>query len=112
MEVSSYLSPALLALLYLLTPGISAQALERDPLLPLPMSSGPAYQSAFMDYKNFQEPEMIPWKTANDNVAQADGTASDVGGATKNPAASEKNPAANAGKPLMPHQGHMQKPKE
>lgn len=47
-----------------------AQAADRDPLNAQTTASPITYQSAFSDYKPYQDPELMPWKTANDVVRE------------------------------------------
>lgn len=52
-----------------------AQAAEHDPLNAQTAASRPLYQSAFLDYQPYQDPELISWKTANDMVREFGGMA-------------------------------------
>lgn len=52
-----------------------AQVPERDPLNTQTPALSPVYQSAFTDYKPYQDPELIPWKAANDVVREFGGMA-------------------------------------
>lgn len=47
-----------------------AQTTERDPLNAPTVSPPISYQSAFSDYKPYQDPEWMPWKTANEVVRE------------------------------------------
>lgn len=48
----------------------AAQTSDRDPLdTPTTASSAP-YKSAFSDYKSYQDPELMPWRAANDTVRE------------------------------------------
>lgn len=53
----------------------SAQTGERDPLNTQMTVPLPPYPSAFSDYKPYQDPELMPWKTANDVVREFGGMA-------------------------------------
>jgi hypothetical protein len=52
-----------------------AQTADRDPLNTQTAVPLPVYQSAFSDYKPYQDPELIPWKTANEVVREFGGMA-------------------------------------
>lgn len=52
-----------------------AQPPERDPLNTQTPALAPVYQSAFTDYKPYQDPELIRWKAANDVVREFGGMA-------------------------------------
>lgn len=52
-----------------------AQVPERDPLNTQTPALSPVYQSAFTDYKPYQDPELIPWKAVNDVVREFGGMA-------------------------------------
>lgn len=52
-----------------------AQTAERDPLNAPTAGPPVSYQSAFSDYKPYQDPEWMPWKTANDVVREFGGMA-------------------------------------
>lgn len=52
-----------------------AQSADRDPLNAQPTAPPISYQSAFSDYKPFQDPELMPWKTANEVVREFGGMA-------------------------------------
>ena len=52
-----------------------AQTSERDPLDTRTATPPPVYDSAFTDYKPYQDPELIPWKAANDVVREFGGMA-------------------------------------
>lgn len=47
-----------------------AQTSVRDPLDTRNATSPPVYESAFSDYKPYQDPEWISWKTANEVVRE------------------------------------------
>lgn len=53
----------------------TAQPAELDPLNAQTTAPLITYQSAFSDYKPYQDPELMPWKTANDVVRQFGGMA-------------------------------------
>ena len=53
-----------------------AQTSGRDPLDTRTATPPPVYDSAFTDYKPYQEPEIISWKAANDVVREFGGMAS------------------------------------
>ena len=48
----------------------AAQTSGRDPLDTRTVASSPPYQSAFSDYKSYQDPELMPWRAANDTVRE------------------------------------------
>lgn len=52
-----------------------AQPADRDPLNAQTTPPLVTYQSAFSDYKPYQDPELMPWKTANDVVREFGGMA-------------------------------------
>lgn len=52
-----------------------AQSADRDPLNAQTTAPPALYQSAFSDYKPYQDPELIPWKTANEVVREFGGMA-------------------------------------
>lgn len=52
-----------------------AQPPERDPLNTQTPALAPVYQSAFTDYKPYQDPELIRWKAANNVVREFGGMA-------------------------------------
>ncbi len=58
-----------------------------------PAASGPAYQSAFADYKPYIEPVLMSWRKANDQVR-------DTGGMQGHDMATMESPTKN------PHAGH------
>lgn len=62
-----YLRHALFAVIGFI-PLITGQASERDPLDVQAAVLSASYQSAFTDYKNYQDPELMSWRTANDDV--------------------------------------------
>lgn len=70
-----YSRGALLAVTVLIPCVGAAQTTERDPLNPRTATSSAPYQSAFTDYKNYQEPELIPWPGANNVVREFGGMA-------------------------------------
>ena len=53
-----------------------AQTSGRDPLDTRTATPPPVYESAFTDYKPYQDPEIISWKAANDVVREFGGMAS------------------------------------
>ncbi len=53
----------------------AAQTRGRDPLDPKTAASSAPYQSVFSDYKSYQDPELIPWRVANDTVREFGGMA-------------------------------------
>lgn len=53
---------------------LSSQAAE-VPLDPQAAVPSAPYQSAFTDYKSYQDGEMVPWRTANDEIGRAGGMA-------------------------------------
>lgn len=61
---------ALLAVIALVPIVAAAQKIDRDPLNSPETVKNTPYQSAFADYKNYQEPEFIPWRAANDEVRE------------------------------------------
>ena len=75
----------------------AAQAPDRNPLNAQTKSPPVTYQSAFTDYKPYQDPELMSWKSANDVVREFGSMAAmgDMGDA-KTPgnadATSEANP--------------------
>lgn len=70
-----YLPHALFAAIVLVPLAVAAQTAERDPSNAQAAASSAAYQSAFTDYKNDQDTQMVPWRTANDEVGQTGGMA-------------------------------------
>ncbi len=83
-----YSSRALLVATAFIPLVAAAQIDRRDPLN-LPMTRpATTYQSTFTEYKNYQDPELISWRTANDVVREFGSMAQmgDMGGdkATQN----------------------------
>lgn len=68
----------------------SAQLIGRDPLNSPTTGPTTPYQSAFTEYKNYQDSELMSWRAANDVVGETGGMAQmdGMGGdkATKSPA--------------------------
>ncbi len=96
-----------------------AQPADRDPLSAQATTPPITYQSAFSDYKPYQDPELMPWKTANDVVRDFGGMAGmgsmeDMKGAdspnakpgegepAKQPAKPSHGPASGPKKPASP----------
>ena len=48
----------------------AAQTSGRDPLDTPTVASSAPYKSAFSDYKSYQDPELMPWRAANDTVRE------------------------------------------
>ena len=48
----------------------TAQSSDRDPLDSHTATPSAPYQSAFSDYKSYQDPELMPWRVANDTVRE------------------------------------------
>ena len=73
-----------------------AQPADRDPLNAQTSAPPVPYQSAFSDYKPYQDPELIPWKTANDVVREFGGMAG-MGGMSdgKNPDNTDAKPGGS-----------------
>lgn len=53
-----------------------AQTPGRDPFDTRTAPASPVYESAFIDYKPYQDPEIISWKAANEVVREFGGMAS------------------------------------
>jgi hypothetical protein len=74
-------------------------------------ASAPAlrYQSAFADYKPWQDIKPGDWRQLNDNVAPKDGKGGGHAGhgAATAPAAPATNPSAQAAPAAGGHQGHQ-----
>lgn len=87
---------------------LAALAQAPAPAAAASSASAPAlrYQSAFADYKPWQDIKPGDWRQLNDNVAPKDGKGGGHAGHDAAPAA----PAANASAPAAPtassHQGH------
>ena len=53
----------------------AAQTRGRDPLDTQTAAPSAPYPSAFSDYKSYQDPELMPWRVANDTVREFGGMA-------------------------------------
>lgn len=86
-------------------------ALAQTPAAAAPSASAPAlrYQSAFADYKPWQDIKPGDWRQLNDNVTPKDGKGGGHAGHGAAPAPAV--PAAKASAPAAPaaggHQGHQ-----
>jgi len=76
-----YLPRALSAAIVLVPLVVAAQTAERDPLNAQAATASAPYQSAFTDYQSYQDPQMVPWRAANDEVGRPGGmTGHDMSG--------------------------------
>lgn len=88
-----------------------AQTSERDPLDMRTATPPPVYESAFTDYKPYQDPEIISWKAANDVVREFGGMASMRGMADDNRSAHDAHKPSGAEQPVQPsHDGSYTTP--
>ena len=99
------LAPAVALCLPLLAVAQAGRPDSADPKTPAPALR---YQSAFADYKPWQDIKPGDWRQLNDNVAPKDGKS---GGHASHGAAPAPAPAAKAPAPAAPaasgHQGHQ-----
>ena len=65
-----YLRHALFTAIAFIPFAATAQTAGRDPLNSPTTTSNAPYQSAFTEYKNFQDPEWVSWRVANDVVRE------------------------------------------
>ena len=99
------ISPWALATLGLFTIpfAVAAQSADRDPLNAPTAAPPVTYESAFIDYKPYQDPELVSWKAANDVVREF-GSMTTMAGMNheetpSDTAAGESNSAQPAAKP-------------
>jgi hypothetical protein len=64
------------------------------------------YQSAFERYTPYKEPEIAPWREANEEVGRAGGHIGIFGGAQGGHAPSDKDKAPAGAPASDPHAGH------
>lgn len=78
----------------------AAQSADRNPLNTQTTAAPVTYQSAFIDYKPYQDPELVSWKTANDVVREFGSMAAmgDMSNA-KTPDNADTNQATESAKP-------------
>lgn len=112
-------STAVAAILLALT--ATAHAQSRDPFdSKAPVVRTP-YRSTFADYQRYQDPDIAPWKAANEEVGQMAGHTGHGGQADGNAAtpsdphaghADQRSPAVSPSKtpPVTPDHGGMHKP--
>ena len=81
-----------------------AQTSGRDPLDTRTATPPPVYESAFTDYKPYQDPEIISWKAANDVVREFGGMASMKGMDDNGSAHGAHKPAGGAEPSRQPAQ--------
>ena len=81
-----------------------AQTSERDPLDTRTATPPPVYESAFSDYKPYQNPEIISWKAANDVVLEFGGMAAMRGMGDDNSSAHDAHKPAVDGESKQPAQ--------
>lgn len=81
-----------------------AQTSGRDPFDTRTAPASPVYESAFTDYKPYQDPEIISWKAANDVVREFGGMASMKGMDDNGSAHGAHKPAGGAEPPRQPAQ--------
>ena len=104
-NIVSRLAPAVALCLPLLA---LAQAARPDPADPKTPAPALRYQSAFADYKPWQDSKPGDWRAVNDTVrdAAAKGGAHAGHAMPATAPASAPAPAPSASAPAMPHGGH------
>lgn len=98
------LVPAAALCLPLLALGQTGRA---DPATPKASAPALRYQSAFADYKPWQDTKPGDWRALNDGLrTQAAGGGGHAGHAMPGMPAAASAPAASASKPALPHGAH------
>lgn len=95
---------AVATIIFYIPLAVWAQSVDRDPLHAQTTPREVTYDSAFTDYKPYQDPELMSWKTANDVVREFGSMAAmgDMSGDTKMPGNTEA--ASEVDRPNPPAQ--------
>jgi len=88
----------------------TAHAQSKDPFDPNTPVASTSYQSAFADYRGYQDPDIASWTQTNESVGQGGGHSNHGGHAQSRPSqGSAKTGGSTPPLPMPDHSGMHQK---
>lgn len=86
-----------------------AHAQSKDPFDPNAPVAPTPYQSAFADYRGYQDPDIASWKQTNESVGQGSGHSNHGGHAQNQPSQGSAKTGSTPPQPMPDHPGMHQK---